>query len=412
MLVSINTSVGSVSTDAQTRFFNFMCALHSVATCAAGGTPTAVNPTNTSGTKNTSYNCITVISNTEAGGWTSGTSTNTTAASTYSASASSLVVDLYAASGKSSVPYLRQTFGNFDYSFGSGSFSSYPQLQWYQGHTVNNPASVAYSSDTAFYNRTTSISRPTSNWTAVPAQFPINVSNSGETIYLAVTANYLIIVTPGGMCYFGLRSQAGWEIARIDNPPWCAFGFQDPNTAFMATNENHTDYNYAWMAGINQAGAQQAPAKRGTETSYSSSPHACTGQGYSSNQNYPWNTTQGYIRPLFQLQYPAGSNGQTLGSGYNWSPDAPITDPVTGLTVPPAWPITYSFAAGTSPNIYTCSGQIPGIYKGMSHTAAGLTYFANATEYVIGGTSYIPVKTGDRAGTFTNYPDLFLLRKA
>lgn len=48
----------------------------------------------------------------------------------------------------------------------------------------------------------------------------------------------------------------------------------------------------------------------------------------------------------------------------------------------------------------------------MTQTAAGLTYFANATEYVIGGTSYIPVKTGDRAGSFTNYPDLFLLRKA
>lgn len=411
MLVTINPSVGGVSTDEKTRFFNFMCALHSVATCAAGGTPTAVNPTNTSGTKNTSYNCITVISNTEAGGWTAGTSNNITAATAYNASAASLVVDLYASSGKSSAPYLRQTFGNFSYSFSGGSFVSYPQLQWYQGHTANNPASTTYNADTTFYNGSTSVLRPTGSWTSDPAQFPLNVTNSGDVIYLAVTANYLIIVTPGGMCYFGLRNQAGWEIARTDNPPWCAFAFQDCNSGFIATNSTHTDYNYAWMAGIAADGTQTAPTKRGSQNSYASGPHTVTGQGYSSSQYYPWNNVTTNIRPLFQLSYASASYGANPNSGYNWSPDAPITDPVTGLTVPPAWPIVYSAAWGNP--ALTCSGQIPGIYKGMSQSAAGLTYFANATEYVIGGTSYVPVKTGDRAGgSFTNYPDLFLLRKA
>ena len=386
-----------------------MCALHSVATCAAGGTPAAVNPTNTSGVKNTSYNCITVISNTEAGGWTAGTSNNVTAAASYNASASTaLIVDLYSASGKSTYPYLRQTFGNFSYPFSSGSFSTYPQLQWYQGHTSNNPASVVYSSDTSFYNGTTSVIRPNVSWTNDPGQYPITVSNSGDTIYLAVTANYLIIVAPKGMCYFGLRTQAGWETARTDNPPWCAFGFNEGNAGFVASNTQHTDYNYAWMAGINQAGTQQAPAKRGNVNDYSTSPHMVTGQTYSGANNPPWNNTTTFIRPLFQLAYPAGSYGSNINNGYNWSPDAPITDPVTGLTVPPAWPIIYSYAAGTSGAAgYTCSGQIPGILKGMSHYAAGLTYYANATEYIISGTSYIPVLTGGTA-----YPDLFLLRKA
>jgi len=408
MLVSINPSVGGVSTDAQTRFFNFMCALHSVATCAAGGTPTAVNPTNTSGTKNTSYNCITVLSNTEAGGWTAGTSNNVTAATAYNASAASLVVDLYSSSGKSSVPYLRQTFGNFSYAFSSGSFTSYPQLQWYQGHTSNNPASTVYSSDTNFYNGTTSVVRPTGSWTSDPNQYPITVSNNGDTIYLAVTANYLIIVTPKGMCYFGLRTQAGWETARTDNPPWCAFCFNEGNVGFMATNSPHTDYIYAWMAGINQAGTQLAPAKRGSVNDYAYSAHSVTGQGINGGNLNEWNNTSTTIRPLFQLAYPAGSYGASINSGYNWSPDAPITDPVTGLTVPPAWPIIYSYAAGSSAAAtYTCSGQIPGILKGMSHFSAGLTYFANATEYVISGTSYVPVLTGG-----TTYPDLFLLRKA
>lgn len=393
-----------------------MCALHSVATCAAGGTPAAVNPTNTAGVKNTSYNCITVLSNTEAGGWTAGTSNNTTAATAYSASAASLIVDLYAPSGKSTYPYLRQTFGNFSYSFASGSFVSYPQLQWYQGHSSSNPASVAYSSDTNFSNGTWSVVRPTGSWTSAPSDYPLTVTNSGDTIYLAVTANYLIIVAPAGMCYFGLRTQAGWESARTDNPPWCAFSFTDGPSAsgYMATNNSHVDYNFAWMAAINQAGTQQAPSKRGNVTDYSTGAHTVTGQSYGTGQFYTWNNTTTYIRPLFQLQYPGASYAQGPNGGYNWSVDAPISDPVSGLTVPPAWPIVYSMATGTSGlGTYSCSGQISGIYKGMSQTAAGLTYFANATEYVIGGTSYVPVKTGDRAGgSFTNYPDLFLLRKA
>lgn len=51
----------------------------------------------------------------------------------------------------------------------------------------------------------------------------------------------------------------------------------------------------------------------------------------------------------------AGQYGIGVNSGYNWSPDAPITDPVTGLTVPPAWPIIYSFSAGTSATAtYSC----------------------------------------------------------
>jgi hypothetical protein len=386
-----------------------MCALHSVATCAAGGTPTAVNPVAPGGTKNTGYNCITVISNTEAGGWTAGFSNNITAATSYNASATALIVDLYAATGKTSYPYYRQTFGNFSYPFSGGSFTSYPQMQYYQGCTVNNPASVAYNGGTAGYtNGNTAIVRPTSSWTSQPTYFPVDVTISGDTIYLAVTANYLIIVTPKDMAYFGLRNQAGWETSRTDNPPWCAFGFAGGPEGYMANNYSHVDYNYAFMAGINDSGTQQAAAKVGTQVAYSTTPHAVTGQGYSSSQGYPWNTysaSMGGIRPLFQLAYPAGTYGSNMNSGYNWSFDAPITDPVTGLTVPPAWPIVYSWCGGSTP--YACSGQIQGIYKGMSHTAAGLTYFANASEYVISGTSYVPVKTGG-----TTYPDLFLLRKA
>jgi hypothetical protein len=53
------------------------------------------------------------------------------------------------------------------------------------------------------------------------------------------------------------------------------------------------------------------------------------------------------------------------------------------------------------------SGRMPGCYKGMSSTKAGLDYTVTASEYSIGGEAYLPIRTGN-----PTYPDLFFLRKA
>jgi hypothetical protein len=392
MLVSINPQVGGVSNDYKTRFFNFMASLHSVATCAAGGTPTAVNPVNTSGVKDTGLNCITVLSNTEAGGWTAGFSNNITAATAYNASGASLIVDLFQASGKASFPYLRQTFGNFSYSF-SSSFTSYPQLQYFQGHTADNPASVAYNTDGNFTNGTYSSIRPTSSWTSYPSWFPVNVVDFNQ-IYVAVTSTYLIIVTPVDIAYFGLRDQAGWELTRSDNPPWCAFGYNGQNiSGFGSNGASHVDYCWAYMAGINPEGIQTSGSKRGSERSYSASTHTL-------HLGVNWINSSTEMKNLFPI---SSINYQSPSQSY-WVPEAPITDPVTGLTVPPAYPIIFNWANTSN---YAASGQVPGIYKGMTTTNSGLTQFASASEYVIAGTSYLPVRTGNQS-----YADLFLLRKA
>ena len=397
MLVSINPQVGGVSTDYKTRFFNFMASLHSVATCAAGATPTAVNPVNTSGVKNTGHNCISVLSNTEAGGWLAGFSNNITASTAYNASFSSAhIVDLYQASGKATFPWLRQTFGNFSYSFAS-SFESYPQLQYFQGHTTVNPASVAYNSDSNFTNGTYASIRPTSQWTSYASYFPVDVVNY-STIYVAVTSTYLIIVTPVDIAYYGIRDQAGWELTRSDNPAWCTFGYNcQQNGGWGIYNYNHVDYIWAYMAGIypDSAGSQTSPSKRGVERSYTTSMHALHLGGTSTG----WHNGGSSMKGLF----PISSSSIQQESSTWWVPEAPITDPVTGLTVPPAYPIIYNWSSG----LYSCSGTVPGIYKGMTTTNAGLTQFASASEYVIAGTSYLPVRTGS-----TSYSDLFLLRKA
>jgi len=408
MLVSINTNPASESTNNQSRFFNFMAALHSVATCAAGGTPTAVNPVKTSdGTKNTNFNCITVISNTEAGGWTAGVSNNITAATAYNASAGSLIVDLYNASGKSTYPYYRQTFGNFDYSFASGAYDPYPQLQYWQGCTSSNPASVAYSSSSSFSNGAASFQRSTSSWTSYPDAFTLDVHRStNTTMYVAVTATYLIITTDYCMAYFGIREQAGWELTRTDNPPWVAFGFcgvggSYTNTNFVNTNGQHFDYYHAWSATISPTGTQTAPQKWGNQNAYGSDAHTITGQIYGVNARGLWYNPNTYLRSLFALSYSVNGAADSFG---NWSVESPVTDTVTGLSVPSAYPLIFNVNFGST---RSATGLMPGCLKGMSSTKAGLDYTVTASEYTINGQSYTPIRTGNPI-----YPDLFFLRKS
>ena len=404
MLVSINTNPSSESTDDKSRFFNFMAALHSVATCAAGGTPTAVRPVKTSdGTKNTNFNCITVISNTEAGGWTSGVSTNITAATAYNASnGSSWVVDLYNASGKSTYPYYRQTFGNFSYAF-NGQFTSYPQLEYFQGCTSSDPSSVVYTSSASYGDQGAAFRRGTSGWTSNPTYVMLDVSRSdATTIYVAVTANYLIITTDYSMAYFGIRDQAGWELTRNDNPPWVAFGFNGVPNNWVNTNASRWDYYHAWSARISPTGVQTSASKLGAQNQYTTGYQTMTGQTYgTTTQNPYWglSSNTGYLRPLFSLAF--NSNSST--SQNNWTMDPPTTDSVTGLSVPPAYPLVFQYSAGDA----AASGRMPGCYKGMSSTLAGLNYTVTASEYTIGGEAYTPIRTGN-----PTYPDLFFLRKA
>jgi hypothetical protein len=409
MLVSINTNPASESTDNKSRFFNFMASLYAVATCAAAGTPTAVRPVKTSdGTKNTNFNCITVISNTEAGGWTAGVSNNITPATAYSATSASLIVDLYNATGKATYPYYRQTFGNISYSFSGGSYETYPQLEYFQGCTSSDPSSVVYTSSGSYADQGAAFRRGTSQWTSYPDSFMVDVTRStNTTVYVAVTANYLIITTDHSMAYFGIRDQSGWELTRNDNPPWVVFGFcgRADNVNFVNNNTVHCDYYHAWASRITPIGTQSSPSKLGQhrQNDVGTTPHAITGVRYgSSDIGSYWglSSATGNMRPLFSLAYPA-AGGTT---GYGWAMDPPTTDSVTGLSVPPAYPLVFQYSNGGSEAV---SGRMPGCYRGMASTLAGLNYTVTATEYTIGGEAYTPIRTGN-----PTYPDLFFLRKA
>ena len=413
MLVSINTEVGAQTTDAQGRFYNFMRCLQVVATATAGSTP-VVNPVITStGLLNGSYNCITVISNAEAGGWANGVSTNISANTAYNASAASLVVDLYqSGTGKTTYPYLRSTFGNFDYSFASG-WTTYPRLQYRQGCTASNPASVVYTTPTDIYNNgNPGISgvRDPGNLTSYN-HGSFRADETSDTIYIAATSNYLILVQKNSMCYFGLRTVSGWELTKTDNVPWVhmSYGRNDTYANWCATNNPHQEYFGGFGNGMKYDGTFPSASStvHATRNDYisggtcalSNQSYQTAGWGYGGPQKQVINKT---VRQA--LQNHLYSNYTTQGNDAVMY-EMPITDPNTGLNVPIAYPITLQ--AWDSSTYAAFSGVLPGIYRGMTGIAATLNNYVTASEYTIDGSTYIPVRTGA-----VTYPDLWFLRKA
>lgn len=438
MLVKINTQVGGVSTDQKTRWFNFMSSLHAVATAAAGTTP-VVNPVNTSAVKNTSYNCITVLSNAEGGGWNTGTSNTITASTTYNSSNSSTYnVDLYNLSGKTTYPYYRVNFTQA-YSFAS-SFTSYPWSWSYCGHTNQDPTTTPISSDTVLNSSSgtgfnpsvitgagSSTSYPHMNYPRVDLDFVYNSTTGGNIlasteIYVASTGGYLIIMTPYDMWYFGTRTVSPWELSRTDNPPWVSFGWSGGSGSMVNYyfSSNSANHYHAWTSLISMDLTTTSAARRlgfgDITASMSSYGHHFTGQDAStsikSNSNATVNSgLMPATHPLLYTQSAYYGTGVSPSYPARW--DGPVTDTTTGQQVPPAYPLTMSamtdVSSGNPATTYqTAQGIIQGILRGPTSTPAGLNAMLTASDYVIGSSTYVPVKIGTGNGTF----DCFYIRKA
>ena len=415
MLVTVNTEVGGVSTDQKSRYFNMLRCIHAVATAAAGSSP-VVNPVNTSGgTLNGSYNCITVISNAEAGGWSNGVSTTTTANTAYNASAPAQWVDLYqTGTGKTTYPYLRASFGNYDYPFNS-SFTSYPRLQWRAGCSANNPTSVAVTG-TDIWNQYTGVRNPGSLTTAQYGA--IRLDEASETFYIAATANYIIITTTKAILHFGLRTVSGWELSKNDNVPWCSFAYGRGGAEnWCLTNNNHQEYAMMFGMGIKYDGTFPVTTSQlwggyHDYVSYSTPcwlTHQMGGSPQYGGKYESYNSlTQINSYTLLRELIPNGlySNVSTASYNYYNQSEPPVTDPITGLTVPAAYPIVFS--GFRTDNQTGVQGTAYGIMRGPNMYKAGLDYYITASEYTINGESWVPVRTGGG----TSYPDLFFLRKA
>jgi hypothetical protein len=393
MLVQINPSAGGGTTDFKTRFFNFMCSLNAVATAAAGSTP-VVNPVNASGVKNTEVNCITVLSNTVAGGWTAGVSNNTTPATVFNASnATSQIVDLFnTTTGKSTYPHYRMVFGNFLFPFNNANISSFPQAEFYLGHTSANPAVTAYTADTSYANHTWSTGRnanvvnQTQVFNGANASTPLNIAAAGITVTVACTSTYLIITTPTDILYFGVRSTSPWENNLTDNPPWVAFSW-----AGVGATQNYNFYN-AWAARFLPNGTSNTTsAKYGTSLLQTASAvNIFTSQGMG---------TATWPAALQGGLYPGTTPLASMASAGAVRWEAPTIDPTTGLAVPSAYPLVMYTTDGSR----HASGIMPGILRGPSTNASGLDTFAILDEYTISGSVYRAVRI--------NTSDLFFIKK-
>jgi hypothetical protein len=439
MLVKINTQVGGVSTDQKTRWFNFMSSLHAVATAAAGTTP-VVNPVNTSAVKNTGFNCITVLSNAEGGGWNTGVSNTITAATTYNANGSAYNVDLYNNSGKTTYPYYRIGFVQ-PYSFAGGSFTSYPFITTSCGHTNLDPTTTALTSDTVMYqtgnatgfNGSNNITIGGGSYTSYPQvcypRVDIDyVTNSasqtlGSTeIFVASTSGYLIIATPYDMWYFGTRTVSPWELSRTDNPPWVGFGWScgAGSTPSYGMGNNGASHYHAWTSLISSdLTVNSAPRRLGMgdiNSSLSTYGHHLTGMDASTTIKSQPNSSvnSGLMPATHPLLYPnAVYYGTGISPSYSARWDNMVTDTTTGQQVPPAYPLVFNAFADVSsgnPNTtyQTAQGIIQGILRGPTQTPAGLNAMLTASDYTIGSSTYVPVRIGPGNGTF----DCFFLRKA
>ena len=422
MLVQINTEVGGVSTNDRTRFFNFQACLHAVATAAAGSTP-VVNPVITAtGLKNSSYNCITVLSNAEAGGWQAANSNNVTAATTYNSSISTpYMVDLFNFTGKTTYPYYRMTFANNQYFFNS-SFDSYPWLDQWCGHTNNDPSTTAFTSDTSYYNATWSTGKNQnatsfSSQTSYPNGQSLMICKSNQPIYISCTSTYMIITTPYDIFYFGQRTVAPWELTRLDNPPWVSFGHSGGQANYPRPSEYSSHYQshyQAWTSTVSPEGSYTTtPRKLGHNRqngSYSSAPNSLCQTMNASTSSYNTSNGNGLQPATHPLMHLYGG----FVSSYPTVIDGVLTDSATGQTVPAAYPllfraVTQDNTGNAQTSIQSAIGVFQGILRGPSTTNAGFNNMMTSSEYQIGTSTYIPIRVSSGV---TDSQDCFWIRKA
>lgn len=432
MLVEINTQVGGVSTDQKSRYHNFMAALHATATAAAGATP-VINPVNSSGTKDTNYNCVTVLSNAEAGGWSTGTANNITASSTMNPSSGTLyLLDLYTSSGKTSFPYYRVGFQQA-YAFNS-SFTSYPFNYSYCGHSDKDPTTVPFNGDTTLVSGSCgglnpSVTSPFSGtsypymvYPRVDLDFASQTTLHHQKIYVACTSSYLIIMTPYDIWYFGTRTVSPWELGRTDNPPWVSFGWSTGNGSIPSYYPSSAGGNhyFAWTSLISPDLTTTSAARRlgRGEISDSITSYGHHFTGWQSGNNFsqtPAVTANTYLNPATHalLYIHSAYYGTGISPSYPARWDGPVTDTVTGQQVPPAYPLwfsaMYDVSTGNPATTYqTSQGIIKGILRGPSSTPTGLNAMLTASDYVIGSSTYVPIRIGPGNGTV----DCFYIRKA
>ena len=437
MLVKIDTTVGA--TDPRARAINFMRAIEAVATAAAGSTP-SVTPVSAPST-NASGDVITqVISNTEAGGWTSSSSSNVSVAYS-STSATPYILDLYNSlpgdTGKTVYPYNKITFftnrlkmfsstywqtntGTVLAAYGDNSYNDAQVLDviagfhtatTYDGNYASPPVPTGSTSSgiafaTAMARTSWYLSNPyyfTSYSTGSASRLSVNY---GEYL-IASTSQYLIVMNRYVMMYIGTRESTAWETNFADNPLFAAFCL-DASNPVVGTTSARFDNMVSWMYVTDASGGVSGPSWKHS-MAYGQTINPVSGYVNSSVTNATfWGQTVsnggsvmsyggGYVGPLMPYGLRCHTYASTIG---------PTTD-TTGALVPPAYPLNFNYGYGGNEINFT--GKLKGIFRSLSGSDTYMNnYYADGQTFTVAGDSYYPYAIGDD----TLARDLFLIRKA
>jgi hypothetical protein len=428
MLCKINPTLGG-ATDEKARAINFLRAIQAICTASAGSTPSVASITTPTaspviGTAG-SVNIITeVISNTEAGGWTSSASTNLT--SNYDASfGNQYTVDLYRDSGKATYPYRKLSFRtNPEQSF--SGYSSYPVIGVSHGFNTATDATGSYTLgsswlETSYYGVTNRHRFDVNFWQDYGVYHGFRPS-AGEWL-IASTDRYFIAMSgalgstgqPGMMMYVGLRTTNLWEDQYDDNPPLASVVYDGSSNFSVSSGSNASMFARtmqttgvvnslpAWYRINNTSNSSFA----GQVQTYGTNVDPLSGYN---NQGVAFNTIatnpEYYWGNEMQVPMLPGVFG-LMRSKYRSDTVmiGPVSDPVTGTLVPPAFPITF---ARYKQNSNTSGGNTIGLYKSMGGSDTFMQlYYTPGQTFVINNEAYYAYAIGNLA----LYRDLFLVRK-
>lgn len=421
MLCKIDATIGT--TDEKARAINFLRAIQAIATAAAGSTP-SVTPLTAPSTLGTGNVITSVISNTEAGGWTSSSSTTLTNA--YSAtSATPYLLDLYSTAnsdtGKTTYPYLKASF----YTNRGAPFNSTSSLIWTQTTYLSNQSidvTVGFHTGTAADGNYLGTNIADASWsrnltcggnltggaaysaTTLSGVYSKQIRAAAGEHLVAATSQYIIVMSRYGMVYLGLRNSVAWENSYADNPLVTGFytDFSNGNTTTGALN--NMDMVTSWMYTVDSSGTASGPAWR-TQKSLGATSGVNPISGAMDNS-------------MYSTQIFGGFNNATYGGGYmplmpfglrshNYTTAVGPVNDSNGALVPPAYPICPVYTS--SGNAVNQAGAIKGMYRSMSGSDTFMNnYYSAGQTFTIGSDSYYPYAVGDD----TLYRDLFLIRKA
>jgi hypothetical protein len=220
--------------------------------------------------------------------------------------------------------------------------------------------------------------------------------------------------------YVGLRTTNAWETQYDDNPALASFYYDGGYYYDSSAGSNAS----MWCRTLNGSGGVNSNPSwfrihNSPYNGYASTPSVfgysvdpLTGARYYSS--YGSNYSDGMSRDARyyyanEMQIPMlGMTGimRSKARSAQYGTVGPVTDPVTGTYVPPAFPITFARNQQTSSNP---GGTAIGLYKSLGGTDSFMQqYYAPGQTFVLNNEGYYPYAIGND----TNYRDLFLVRKA